>query len=171
MHPTRQSTARAGAEPTVNPNSLKPTKQSLSASTPPPNRATCLLDATIGTNDCSSSTPYCVSGLIGSTCSVCDILNNGTSVGCTNEGETCGAPSCVRDLPLSCKENHEALCLSKKPSSLTPSSRKPMKPITNKPTKKRPTKAKPTTVKPYSSKPIKQSAPPSRKTTSLKPTA
>jgi hypothetical protein len=151
MQPTRQLTARA--EPTVKPSSLKPTKQSLSASTSPPNRAMCLLDAAIGTNvtnGCSSSAPYCVTGLIGPMCSVCAVVENGTSVGCTNEGETCGAPSCVRDLPLSCKVNHEASCPSKRPTSLTPTSRKP---TSRKPKTKRPTTRKPTTIKPTSMKP------------------
>jgi hypothetical protein len=138
------------AEPTVKPNSLKPTKQSLSASTPPPNQALCLLDAAIGTNGCSNSAPHCVSGLIGPTCSVCAVVENGTSVGCTNEGETCGAPSCVRDLPLSCKVNHEASCPSKRPTSLTPTSRKPTsrKLKTKRPTTRKPTTMKPTTMKP-----------------------
>jgi hypothetical protein len=167
MKPTRTPTAiqSTRAEPTVKPSSLKPTKQSLSASTPPPNRAMCLLDAAIGTNvtygnGCSSSAPYCVTGLIGPTCSVCAVIENGTSVGCTNEGETCGAPSCVRDLPLSCKVNHEASCPSKRPTSLTPTSRKPTsrkpktkRPTTRKPKTKRPTTRKPTTMKPTSMKP------------------
>lgn len=155
MQPTRQPTARA--EPTVNANSLKPTKQSLFASTPPPNQATCLLNATVGTNGCSSSAPYCVSGLIGPTCSVCTILKDGTSVGCTNEGETCGTPSCVRDLPLSCKVDHEALCPSKRPTSLTPTTRKPvtMKPTTRKPRTMKPTTLKPRIMKPTTMKPTK----------------
>ena len=151
----------------MKPNSLKPTKQSLSASTPPPNRATCLLDATIGTNGCPNSAPYCVSGLIGPTCSVCDV-KDGTSVGCTNERETCGMPSCVRDLPLSCKLDHEASCPSKRPTSLTPTSRKP---TSRKAKARKPTSRKPKARKPTSLKPIKQSAPPSKKPTSLKPTA
>ena len=175
----------------MKPNSLKPTKQSLSASTPPPNRATCLLDATIGTNGCPNSAPYCVSGLIGPTCSVCDV-KDGTSVGCTNERETCGMPSCVRDLPLSCKLDHEASCPSKRPTSLTPTSRKPTsrKPTfkqmtvspTSKPTtppttrtptasptrnRRQPTSRKPTSRKPTSRKP-KSRKPKSRKPTSLK---
>ena len=161
MKPTRAPTAiqstRAG--PTVKPSSLKPTKQSLSASTPPPNPgAMCLLDAAIGTNvtnGCSSLAPYCVTGLIGPTCSVCAVVVNGTSVGCTNEGETCGAPSCVRDLPLSCKVNHEASCPSKRPTSLTPTSRKPTtrKPRTRKPATLKPTTLKPTSMKPTTMKP------------------
>lgn len=120
--------------------------------------AMCLLDAAIGTNvtnGCSSLAPYCVTGLIGPTCSVCAVVVNGTSVGCTNEGETCGAPSCVRDLPLSCKVNHEASCPSKRPTSLTPTSRKPTtrKPRTRKPATLKPTTLKPTSMKPTTMKP------------------
>ena len=107
---------------TTKPTSMKPTKQSVFASTPPPNQARCSLNNPTGTNGCPSSAPYCVSGLIGPTCSVCNILQDGTSVGCTNEGETCGAPSCVMDISLSCKVDHEAYwkCPSRRPTSLKP---------------------------------------------------
>ena len=55
-----------------------------------------------------STTGYCVRAHTpsGFACQPCK-FENGISIGCA-ESETCGAPSCIADLPLSCSVDHNA---------------------------------------------------------------